>query len=345
MSLNAKLQPDTAAATVPIGLHPEVEALLIQAAAVGSPRITSLPLDVMRQAASESVSHVDAAPERVASVQDLDVPAGKDTVTGRLYHPEGSSSDAILLYCHGGGWVPGGLDTHDAFCRFACNRLHIRVLSLDYRRAPEHPFPAAYDDALAAARWLASSPAACGVAISGIILGGDSAGGNLAAAVAATLIMEPDVQLLGQLLLYPVLDICNRTRSYDTFATGLILESEDMAYFIAQYVPDASVRGDGRVSPLLLPVLAAPPTVIVTAGCDVLRDEGRAYAARLSEAGVETHFHEAAGLTHGFATMRRALPSSDAIILRAFSDLGEILASRRLSNARSGAAYEHARSG
>lgn len=234
----------------------------------------------------------------------------------RAYFPGAATDGPVLVYFHGGGWVIGDLDTHDPLCRLIAAESGLRVVAVDYRLAPEHPFPAAHYDCLAAARYLASGPAELEAPVTGIAVAGDSAGGNLAFYVAGQL---GRAGVLAQMLIYPVGD-CTRAShgSYAEFAEGYILDRRLMDRFIGDYLPDGTQAGDAAVSPLLHPLPGnLPPAVVLTAGLDPLRDQGRELAAAMIAQGVETHFIEAAGLVHGMATMRQALPSGGAIIRRA----------------------------
>ncbi len=225
-------------------------------------------------------------------------------VPARLYRPASASRDGVLVYLHGGGWVVGGLDSHDAVARALCRRGALSVLSVDYRLAPEHPFPAPYEDCLAATRWALSS-------LDGpVVVGGDSAGGNLAAAVALTL----GSSLAGQLLVYPALDGAGSHPSHSALASGWFLELEDMQWYWAQYA-GTTPRTEPLLSPLLAPSLAGlAPAVVVTAEYDLLRDEGDAYAARLASAGVPVRHWVEAGLTHGFLGNGATVKAADEAV-------------------------------
>jgi acetyl esterase len=193
------------------------------------------------------------------------------------------------------------------------------VLSPAYRLAPEHPFPAAIEDVQDAVSWAASSPAVLGQPVTAIALAGDSAGATLSAA--AALSYDATAPLLALLMLYPVTDISRTAASYDLFAEGYVLEAADMRFFVNSYAPGVDTRTDPRASPLLAANLAAlPPTTLLTCGLDVLRDEGRAFAARLALSGVDVTYSEARGHVHGIATMRRAVPSACIPIDRAIDD-------------------------
>jgi len=254
---------------------------------------------------------------------------GARPIPARLYSPSKATpaiADAgtptpVIIYAHGGGWVLGDLDFCDSLCRHLATRSGYRVVSLDYRLAPEHPFPAAFMDVQAGARWVCTSPRALGQPVSGIALAGDSAGGGLVAAVALNQPADAPIPLLAVLMFYPVTDISRVTLSYEQFAEGFLLEAADMHYFAESYVPTRSARSDPRVSPLLAANVASfPPATLLTCGLDVLRDEGRAFAARLAQAGVDITYIEARGQIHGIATMRGAMPSAQIVIDHAIDD-------------------------
>lgn len=213
----------------------------------------------------------------------------------------------LLVFFHGGGWVLGDLESHEPFCIDVAIELDLPVVAVDYRLAPEFPFPAAFEDSLAAVRWIASTPKEFGRQPTCLFLAGDSAGGNLAAAVTAALRDEPAaVPVAGQWLIYPAADPGTHYPSYDQFSQGHLLTKESMDWFEDSY---AGPKGDWRYSPLLKGAAGLPPTLVVTAGLDPIRDQGRAYAARCAEAGVETVFWEAAGTIHGFFNLRKGIPS------------------------------------
>jgi acetyl esterase len=220
-----------------------------------------------------------------------------------------------LLYLHGGGWVIGDLDSHDGICRRLANLAACRVIAVDYRLAPEHRFPAAVDDAVAALAWVAGNAAALGVDPARIAVGGDSAGGNLAAVLA---IMGRDGAApapVFQLLLYPAVDLTMASDSYARVTEGLPLTAASMRYFIDHYVPDAGQRLNWRASPLRAERLAGtPPALVLTVGHDPLADEGRAYADRLDTEGVRVTALHMADQIHGMLTMGRVIAAGDAVL-------------------------------
>lgn len=251
--------------------------------------------------------------------------AGTRQLRARVFVPPGITAPApTIVYFHGGGWTTGDLDTHDSLCRTIAARTTLRLVSVDYRRAPEAIFPAAYEDALAATRLVLSAANPLLVGTRGVIVAGDSAGGGLAAAVAQEL--RGDSGVRAQLLLYPVVDVAGRGGSYSECAEGYLLEAADMESFIDAYVPDRARRRDWRCSPLLAESFEGlPPLALLACGLDPLRDEGRSYAARCAKAGVDVHFVEAPGHTHGIAMLRLAIPSSQGILDRVCAGLTTLL--------------------
>jgi acetyl esterase len=205
-----------------------------------------------------------------------------------------------VVFYHGGGWVVCDLDTHDAFCRFLAKGTGFPVLSVAYRLAPENPFPAALDDCMAAFRWAVDEADTLGVDPGRIVVAGDSAGGNLAAAVAQQTTGDGGPKPAFQVLIYPVTDLSAKTRSYRLFADGYFLTEAQMDWYRHHYIGSADGT-DPRCSPLLAEDLTGlPPAYVTTAGFDVLRDEGEAYAARLRDAGVPTTLRRHDGLVHGW---------------------------------------------
>jgi acetyl esterase len=255
--------------------------------------------------------HAFEPPAReIAVIRDLTMPSPGGPIPLRLYDSTTSREPGpVLLFLHGGGWVIGDLETHEPFCIDLAIELDLPVVAVDYRLAPENPFPAALDDCIAAARWLASSPDELGRGVTGLFLAGDSAGGNLAAVASATLRDDPStVPVHGQWLIYPAADPTVRYPSYDQFCEGFMLTKPSMDWFEDSY---AGPKKDWRYSPLLAGTAGLPPTFVVTASLDPIRDQGRVYAARCAEGGVETVYYEAQGTVHGFLNLRKAIPSSN----------------------------------
>jgi acetyl esterase len=235
----------------------------------------------------------------VGAVEDLMV----DDLPARRYTSAEPGEKPLLLYLHGGGFVVGDLDTHDAPCRVLCRHAGVDVLSVEYRKAPEHRFPSAIEDARTAYRWAAERHER-------VAVGGDSAGGNLA----ATLAIEFDPALA--LLIYPVVDATQVRRSRELFGEGFFLTDELMTWFTGHFLAKDTDPADPLISPLLNPRLNdSAPTLLVTAGFDPLRDEGEAYAARLRELGVPSQLRRFPGLFHGFINSIGASPSSHAALV------------------------------
>ena len=236
------------------------------------------------------------------AVRELTVAGGDGELPARLYTPAGIPEiTPLLVFYHGGGWVLGNIDSHDNTCRYLAKHAGIRVLSVDYRLAPEHPFPAAADDAVASFRWAVENAASLGADPSAIAVGGDSAGGNLAAVTSHLTTRDGGVKPAFQLLLYPGTDASVRRRSRELFADGFFLTSDDMDWFADHYCPDVEQRCDPRFSVNLAEDLSGlPPAYISTAGFDPLRDEGEAYGKRLAEAGVPVVVSRQDDLIHGY---------------------------------------------
>jgi len=266
--------------------------------------------------------------ESVEAVEPLVVPGPAGPMPARLYRRRHAEEGcALLVYYHGGGWVVGGLDTHDSVCRFLAHHADVAVLAVDYRLAPEHRFPAAVEDAVAAFRWAAAHAARLGFDPRRIGVAGDSAGGNLAAVTAQLTARAGGPAPAAQLLIYPVTDLSTKHRSYGLFADGFFLTHAEMDWYRGHYLPDESAARDPRASPLLAEQLdGLAPAVVLTAGFDVLRDEGEAYARRLQSAGVPTTLHRYEGLIHGFANATSISPSSRRAMEQAAGELAQLFA-------------------
>jgi acetyl esterase len=241
-------------------------------------------------------------PIPMARVEALEIPGPTGPIEGRLYVPrEGPDFGGLLVYYHGGGHVIGDLDTHDSACRFLASAAGVGVLAVDYRLAPEHPFPAAVDDSVAALAFAFERAEALGFDPARIAVGGDSAGGNLAAVVALAAKAGEAPMPAFQLLIYPVCDYSHKRRSYATFAEGFLLTAAEMDWFRDNYLPDSEAALGWRASPALAPDHSGlPPAYVVTAGFDPLRDEGEEYVEKLRAAGVHVALRRHEGLLHSF---------------------------------------------
>lgn len=250
----------------------------------------------------------DASAPAELDDREIEGPAGRIPV--RLYSPlvAGRRPGPALVFFHGGGWVAGDLETHDGFCRRLCAASGWRLIAVDYRRAPEHPFPAALGDCLAATRWAAAHAAALGIDPARLAVGGDSVGGGLAAAVTLAARDGGDLQLALLLLVCPILDVGSADGSRAAFGDGHFISRAAFARDLADYAPGVPAD-DPRLSPLRAASLAGlPPAVIHTAAFDPFRDEGEAFAAALARAGVPVHAHRHAGMIHYFYALGRAIP-------------------------------------
>lgn len=245
----------------------------------------------------------------LATITDLTIPGPAGAIPARLFDTAATrAAGPLVLFFHGGGFVIGDLETHASFCAEVSRTLDLPVLAIDYRLAPEHRWPAAPDDCEAAARWAAASPAALGRTVTSLVVCGDSAGGNLAIVTAMALRDAPaEVPVIAQLPFYPATDTTKEYPSYAQFAEGYLLTRDSMEWFNAAYQAEAAHI---RTSPLTGDLAGMPPAVVVTASLDPIRDQGRAYAAALAQAGVPVVFREAVGNIHGFITLRKAIPSS-----------------------------------
>jgi acetyl esterase len=248
-----------------------------------------------------------AGPQVHVGVSDLSIPGPAGQLPARHYRPPTADPAPLLVFYHGGGWTIGDLDTHDALCRLTCRDADIHVLSIDYRLAPEHPAPAAVEDAYAAFRWAHKHAAELGVIPGKVAVGGDSAGGNLAAVVSQLARDEgsESPKPVLQWLIYPRTDFTAQTRSLSLFAEGFLLTKREMYWFESHYLGGSGIEPtDPRISPLLADSLAGlPPALIATAGFDPLRDEGNSYAEALRAAGTPVDLRSFGSLTHGFANL------------------------------------------
>jgi acetyl esterase len=298
-------------------LDPHVQAIRASRARLHPHGLCEPTVEAGRRRYTREVLALHPRPTPVADVRALRVAGAAGELDARLYVPP-APGDALLVYFHGGGFVIGDLDTHDEPCRQLCAWAGTRVLSVAYRLAPEHPFPAALEDALAAFRWARAHAASLGADPARVSAGGDSAGGQLATVVSRTLAATSD-RPRAQLLLYPVTQFGPRTRSHDLFGDArLILESRDMTAFRRLLTSGVAVaEEDPRLSPLLAETFAEqPPALVVTAGFDPLRDEGRAYAERLRAAGSRVEALEFGSLVHGFVHMTTVSPGARSAMRR-----------------------------
>jgi len=314
-------------------LHPQAQALLDLIAERGLPEIHTLaPVDARAFYRDRRGFTQPAAPD-VASVRELQCDGPHGPIALRLYRPRvrAGASDAkplpVLVYYHGGGWTIGDLDTHDVLCRELCNESGAAVVAVDYRMGPEHPFPAAVDDCLAATYWVQGNARELGVDATRLAVGGDSAGGNLAAVVAIAARDGGDLPVAWQLLIYPATDMRRGHPSHTNNGRGYLLTTETIAYYHDHYVADPAHDLDWRASPLLRDDLSRlPPALVLTAGFDPLRDEGLAYADRLVAAGNRATYVCFERQIHGFITMGKVIDEAHAAVRLCAAELARALA-------------------
>jgi acetyl esterase len=290
-------------------VRPDVAGFLAYLNGVPGPKMHEMDAPSARMVYTAMKDVADLPIGDLATVIDLTVPGPAGAIPARLFDAAATRAPGpVMVFFHGGGFVIGNVDTHAGLCAEMARTLDIPVVSIDYRLAPEAPWPAAPDDCEAATRWVAGGPAELGRGVTGLVLCGDSAGGTLTISTAVALRDEPAaVPVLVQAPLYPAADASREYPSYAQFAEGHLLTRAGMEWFMAAYRPDLS---HPRATPIAGNLSGLPPAVVMTASLDPIRDQGRAYAAALVAAGVPTVFREAVGNVHGFATLRKAVPSS-----------------------------------
>jgi acetyl esterase len=312
-----------------MALDPQVQAVLDLVIKSGRPAYHTLSPKDARQLFRETRPASTPAPPQIGAVANVIAETPVAAIPVRTYRPAGVDAAKplpTLVYFHGGGWVIGDLDTHDVLCRQLTAEAGMMVVAVDYRLAPEHKFPAAVDDAWEATRWVVANAGRLGVDTRRVAVGGDSAGGNLAAVVALMARDAGAPSLAFQVLLYPVTEVGTETGSYRAFAEGYMLTRDSMQWFFDHYLATKDQARDWRVSPLRATSLAGvPPALIVTAGFDPLRDEGEAYARALRDAGVRVDYVCYGGMIHGFAPMGRLIDAGNRAVWHVAASLREAL--------------------
>jgi acetyl esterase len=303
LDVSPSTRPEPEARSGHAVIHPQAREVIDYLSRLGLPPIDQVPATEARRQYRETRAALRPPAPEVAEVRDLEAGGTAGPIPLRLYRPTGGVLPAFV-YFHGGGWVVGDLDTHDVVCRQIASLANAAVIAVDYRLAPEHRFPAAADDAWSATTWCAAHAAELGIDPHRMAVGGDSAGGGLAAFVALMARDSLRLRLALQVLIYPVLDLRAQTASYSAYAEGYLLTRAAMQWYIAQYAPTADTVNDWRASPLLAPwVHGVAPALVVAAELDPLFDEGEAYARRLQGARVPVEYHRVEGMVHGFLTM------------------------------------------
>lgn len=291
-------------------LDPKARAFIDQLDATGLFNIDATPLPELR-AMVDNMSAMQSEKEEVGKVDDRHIQGPAGAIPVRIYTPAGKGPFPIVVFFHGGGWVFGSPDSHDATCRALTNAVPAVVVSVHYRLAPEHPFPAAADDAYAAAQWAADHASAINGEARRLAVAGDSAGGNLAAVVSLMARDRGGPKLAQQVMIYPVTNASFDTVSYLENGNGYFLTRDMMMWFWNHYAPSPVARSHAYASPLRANDLSGvAPAFVLTAEYDPLRDEGEAYATRLREAGVPTQLRRYDGMFHGFFGMTSLFPQS-----------------------------------
>ena len=314
-----------------MALEPQAKAVIDLVIKSGRPAYHTLSPKEARQLFRETRPASTPTPPEIGVVKNLSANGPGGPIPLRVYRPAGVPDDVRLpglVYFHGGGWVIGDLDTHDVQCRQLTAEAGITVVSVDYRLAPEDKFPAAVDDALVATRCVARHGAELGIDIGHLAVGGDSAGGNLAAVVALLARDSTEGPAIAfQVLVYPVTDLGAESQSYRDFGDGHLLTRDSMRWFANHYLRSPADAEGWRASPLRAQSLAGlPPALVITAGFDPLRDEGAAYAARLTEAGVRVDYICYGGMIHGFMPMGRLIDTGNRAISHVAATLRQELA-------------------
>ena len=307
-------------------LDPQMQKIMDATLALGLPPIERMTVEQARENMRQRTPALGPVQE-VKVVEEHHVPVANGTIGLRLYRPSDTRPLPALVFYHGGGWVIGDLYTHDGVCRAIANAAGCAVASVDYRLAPERKYPAAFEDSYAALVWLASQASALGIDVARLAVGGDSAGGNLAAAVALAARDRRGPRLALQLLIYPVTAHDFDTASYRENGEGYMLTREGMKWFWSHYLAKPEDGRQPYASPLLAnDVSGVAPALVITAEYDPLRDEGEAYAKRLAEAGVPVTVSRYPGLVHGFIRMinvldpaKRAVEEVAAALRKAFA--------------------------
>jgi acetyl esterase len=304
---------------MPVVLDPDAAAVFAAFQAANRPPYESVSPTVAREfyLAGRPVSNPE--PPELKSAEPLSIPAPHGAIPARIYTPKtlrkNDGLSPCLIFFHGGGWVIGDLDSHDVVCRKLAHEAEMIVISVDYRLAPEHKFPAAADDAVAATKWIAANATTLGIDAAQILVGGDSAGGNLAAVVALAARDGGGPKLAGQVLIYPATDFAMTHPSHSEPETSILLTHSVIRWFSNHYLSGTADVDNWKASPARAETLAGlPPSYVMTAGADPLRDEGDEYAARLKQAGVAVAYRHFPGQFHGFFTMGKLLPQANVAL-------------------------------
>jgi acetyl esterase len=304
---------------MPVTLDPDASAVFKAFQEAGRPAYETLSPAEARKFYLAARVVTNPEPPELKSVEQLAIPSPAGPIPARVYTPiKPRTADGLapcLVFFHGGGWVIGDLDSHDVVCRKLADQGELIVISVDYRLAPEHKFPAAVDDAIHATKWIAGNAKSLGIDAGRLIVGGDSAGGNLAAVVAISVRDGNGPAIAGQVLIYPAIDFALTHASHREPETSILLTHTVIRWFRDHYLNGAADVSDWRASPARAKTLAGlPPAYVLTTGADPLRDEGDEYARRLKEAGVAVIYRHFPGQFHGFFTMGKLLQQANVAV-------------------------------
>ena len=304
---------------MPVTLDPDASAVFKAFQEAGRPAYETLSPAEARKFYLAARVVTNPEPPELKSVEQLAIPSPAGPIPARVYTPiKPRTADGLapcLVFFHGGGWVIGDLDSHDVVCRKLADQGELIVISVDYRLAPEHKFPAAVDDAIRATKWIAGNAKSLGIDAGRLIVGGDSAGGNLAAVVAISVRDGNGPAIAGQVLIYPAIDFALTHASHREPETSILLTHTVIRWFRDHYLNGAADVSDWRASPARAKTLAGlPPAYVLTTGADPLRDEGDEYARRLKEAGVAVIYRHFPGQFHGFFTMGKLLQQANVAV-------------------------------
>jgi len=300
-------------------LDPLVKAFLDRAAQIPRPKAWDVPPAVARQSFNGMMQLTGPKDVPVGKVENFTIPSAGGPIRARCYAPVAASGPSpCLIYFHGGGFVVGNLESHDGLCRLFCAEGGFKVIAVDYRLAPEHPWPAGIDDAWAATQWIEENASSLGVDAGRIAVGGDSAGGMLAAIVTQLARDKGGLRIAYQMLLFPNTQVGGETSSLSEFAVGYFLERRAIEYFASLYLPQGTDRDAPKVSPLRAKNFAGlPPAYVMLGGYDPLHDEGLAYAEKLRAAGVKVTVADYAEMVHGFIYLQTVLPQAREAVAEA----------------------------
>lgn len=291
-------------------VRPDVQMILTMMEASDAPIMSEVSAVEAREMYNAMGAMMEVDPVEIARIEDLSCPGPAGEIPLRLYDSQSERTEEtpLIMFYHGGGFVIGDLESHHSFCTYISKAMDMPVVAVDYRMGPEAPFPAAPEDCIAATRWVAENQDTLNLNLIGLIPCGDSAGGNLTLVVGQSLAANPaSVPIIAQFPIYPATRMDAEGGSMDEFAEGFLLTKDSMEYFNNQYAPKDD---DIRVSPYLGDISNSAPTVLITAGLDPLRDQGREYAGELIKHGVNTTYVEMPGIVHGFINLRKAVPSA-----------------------------------